>query len=801
MAAARYRFRDFLLEPAARELWRGDTLQPLPASAFDCLLYLIEHRDRAVGRDELIAAVWGRVDITDNLLAQTVLRVRRVLGDAGSDGAIRTVARFGYRWVEPTTVEAGEVDAAASAVARVEPLPEAARDTAGGDSTVVDPAATVAPAAAVPRTGTRRVHAAVAIVATLCVLALAVLILQREPDTPPATADAIDNDSDAVASTDIPVMVWPAAADMHGWEWLRLGLMELVGNRLREGGLRVAPGEQVLATLAGQPGDAALPPLLRDAVRVKPSAHFTRHRWLVRLRVERGDDAFDIDTTSDDVLQAARDAADLVLVRLGHTPPDASAQRPLALEALLQQTRAAVLADQLDLAEQLIAQASPELRATPDVMLRTAHITQAGGDYASAAIQLQTLLDALPPDTAPTLHGRILLALGTSQFEQGALDAARTSFDRAIDILAPARDPIALAAAYGSRAAVAAKREDDSAEIADLGRARVEMQAGGDLLGLARVDASLGLAHVRAGRPALGAPLLREAEARVAAQGAREELAYVRSVLSGAQLQLLDIAAARATSDRTWPPELHTANERLQWRIALARVFVLLAQGAFGEADTLLQDIASEASPQADREVRDAAAALSAMLLAERGRHDVAVAAFADAMTPGLADTQPDLFLLAWTRQLRSQRTLDRTDEARDGTAALQAWIGTRRPSPWRQLHGLLAQAEQQRSDAGAAAALPAFAAVFAQARALGVPDDMVAVAEPYVAALLDAGDIDTAAVVVGLIAGWADDDARVAWLQARLFRAQGRIDAWRQAADQAMQLAGERPPPPAPID
>src|SRR3569833_1173898 len=97
-----YRFDDFTLNPATRELHRNGELVPLPARAFDCLAYLIEHRDRAVGRDELISAVWGRVEISNALLGHTIVRVRRCFGEANNDQhAIRTVPRFGYRWVLP----------------------------------------------------------------------------------------------------------------------------------------------------------------------------------------------------------------------------------------------------------------------------------------------------------------------------------------------------------------------------------------------------------------------------------------------------------------------------------------------------------------------------------------------------------------------------------------------------------------------------------------------------------------------------------------------------------------------------
>jgi DNA-binding winged helix-turn-helix (wHTH) protein len=59
-----YRFADIRIDPLARELRRNGELVRCRPKVFDCLVYLIEHRDRAVGRDELIAAIWGKVDVT-----------------------------------------------------------------------------------------------------------------------------------------------------------------------------------------------------------------------------------------------------------------------------------------------------------------------------------------------------------------------------------------------------------------------------------------------------------------------------------------------------------------------------------------------------------------------------------------------------------------------------------------------------------------------------------------------------------------------------------------------------------------
>ena len=104
-----YRFGEFHLIPVRRELWRSGQRLTVQPKVFDTLVYLIQHRDRAVGRDELISAVWGRPDLTDNLLCQIVGRTRQLVGDTGEEQhSILTVPRFGYRWVRDVEMSSAE---------------------------------------------------------------------------------------------------------------------------------------------------------------------------------------------------------------------------------------------------------------------------------------------------------------------------------------------------------------------------------------------------------------------------------------------------------------------------------------------------------------------------------------------------------------------------------------------------------------------------------------------------------------------------------------------------------------------
>ena len=103
-----YRFESYRLDTQTRELRDGEgAVVALTAKAFDTLCFLIENRQRVVGKEELLAAVWpGRV-VEDNNLTQAIATLRRALGtDASDHRYIVTVPGRGYRFV--AEVEEGD---------------------------------------------------------------------------------------------------------------------------------------------------------------------------------------------------------------------------------------------------------------------------------------------------------------------------------------------------------------------------------------------------------------------------------------------------------------------------------------------------------------------------------------------------------------------------------------------------------------------------------------------------------------------------------------------------------------------
>jgi DNA-binding winged helix-turn-helix (wHTH) protein len=105
--APRYRFGEFTLSSARRSLRQQGHEIPLIPRYLDLLLLLVERRDEALRRQEILDRVWSDVVVSDGALTQAVRTLRRALGEDGSGGVfIRTVSRHGYQFVCPVTVEA-----------------------------------------------------------------------------------------------------------------------------------------------------------------------------------------------------------------------------------------------------------------------------------------------------------------------------------------------------------------------------------------------------------------------------------------------------------------------------------------------------------------------------------------------------------------------------------------------------------------------------------------------------------------------------------------------------------------------
>jgi TolB-like protein len=96
----KFLFGDYTLDTNRRELCRRSQPIAVEPQVFDLLVYLIEHRDRVVSKDDLIDAVWAGRIVSDSTLTSRINAARKAIGDSGEkQELIRTIARKGLRFV------------------------------------------------------------------------------------------------------------------------------------------------------------------------------------------------------------------------------------------------------------------------------------------------------------------------------------------------------------------------------------------------------------------------------------------------------------------------------------------------------------------------------------------------------------------------------------------------------------------------------------------------------------------------------------------------------------------------------
>ena len=95
-----YRFADCEVDLNFHEVRRQGIPVPAERRAFDLLVYLIEHRDRAIDKHELQQAIWAGAAVSEAALTRSVMKARRMVGDDSRRQAIiKTIHGHGYHFV------------------------------------------------------------------------------------------------------------------------------------------------------------------------------------------------------------------------------------------------------------------------------------------------------------------------------------------------------------------------------------------------------------------------------------------------------------------------------------------------------------------------------------------------------------------------------------------------------------------------------------------------------------------------------------------------------------------------------
>lgn len=746
----RFHYEGLTIDLASRLVNGSDGPLDVPRRVFDCLAVLIEHRERAVSREELTRAVWHRDNVSDTQLAQTVLRVRRLLGDDGeTQRAIRTVPGYGYHFVAALVADCAEA-------------PQASNESA---SMPIEPAATHAPTplrSAPPMRAPRR--------AGLMAFALAAGLLGSLVVTqfPAHQASAPTPRS---VSTDRLVVLPFALADGADVGWARLGVMDYVAGRLREQGLSVPPSEGVLARISDGTGPTVFP----DALVVHGRAQRLASGWEVILEARRDNGlALHVAGRKPELLAAATAATDALLAALGRVP-DSSGAAPT--EGLLR-VRAALLGNESEAVRELLARLPPAERDSREARYLAAEIDYRGGRLEIARSALDTLLAEPATRADVRFASRALVARGSVLLRLRDDVAAERDFASAIDALNGIDAPRDLGRALLGRGCIAMRQERDADAATDLRRARLLLDTAGDDLAVARVQVNLALIERRGGHPLEALQALTAAAGAFETYGAINEMSVALANIVDIDRSQLRWSDALAAGERAAALLPRLKDPHLRARLQQARAAVLAGLGRLQESRAALDTLDPEVAQQTADD-RAATALLRAQALQLTGDTRAA-----DEQARMALGASKDAELIASANLVLARGA---AAQARSGEHALLVPDARVRSTSVLLDTGLAADV---RNEAGTDTLLhSALERATAVNDAASVRDAIGAL----VRRLLARSRIDEAAELAARVADHASTDYDSALIVARVRLAQGDAVQARRALDDAATLAGER--------
>lgn len=603
----------------------------------------------------------------------------------------------------------------------------------------------------------------------------------------------------------------------EGHAWIRLGLMDLIAERLRAAGQAVVPSDTVIALLDGAaelPGPDDVDRLAAaTGARLVLEAHaeVVGTRWTVSLHNLLGaGPPVTAAGEAHDVLEAAHACADRMALALGLTPAtDPDTDRDLQM--LLQKIRAATLAQQMHVARALIGGADPRLRRHPEIRFEKSRIEYYSHRLDAAQAAFDPLLEETPPERDPVLRARILNGLAAVHARRGDWDTAEPMMEEAARLLT-GPDPLTAQDPLGTRGlihmnlgAAALGRGDVEAAREHVAQARRLFLSIGDVQKLAVLDLLLGVLEGQHDRWTEALRYFQSAADRHAAvHDAGSEL-HARAHLMTAHLELLDPRAALAVEPRVIELLAQTDNPMLAATANLTRVDLLEAIGRPQAARSLLRDVTVTTETREDLYVQRMEALVRTAERAARDDDDELAAQLAsevaDRLAPDRTWMHDSILGRAWLVLVRANLSRGDLPAAKAASAAITD-LADHSSVLAPKIYAALAQAALAAAEARRGAAKAAFELALTHADAGRVPRHLLQVAQSYVPWLLREGthgapDLGSALRVADRVAPYADQHYDAALLQLRVYHASGPPSAWRTALARARSLTGERPIPP----
>ena len=95
---------DYVVDPAASVIFKGDQSVHLEPKAMDLLVYLVQKPGQVFTRDELLENVWSGVIVSDEALTNAIIKLRKAFDDkAKNPKYIETLPKRGYRLIATVT--------------------------------------------------------------------------------------------------------------------------------------------------------------------------------------------------------------------------------------------------------------------------------------------------------------------------------------------------------------------------------------------------------------------------------------------------------------------------------------------------------------------------------------------------------------------------------------------------------------------------------------------------------------------------------------------------------------------------